>query len=75
MATDGNSAANALEDAASHGYKGDFGEVVCIANRLRKAGIIRPYDTFEVSNGNSMSLFGLLLTFVIILMQFRLGEV
>jgi len=68
LAAAGNEAANVLEDMSTSV------RMISASARLRRATRLRPYDAFNVSNGNNVSLFGILLTFMVVLIQLRLGE-
>jgi len=62
-------AAMAMEDAYPENLQAST-----LASRLRQWCKFRPYDAYEVSNANNVGLLGSLLTFMIVLLQFRVSE-
>jgi len=66
-----NDSATALEDAMDQ-MSCCLGAVA--AARLREACKIKPYQAFEVSNGNNVAILSSLLTFMVVMLQFRVSE-
>ena len=42
--------------------------------RYSRSSPIRPMDTFDLNSGSAMSIAGLLLTYLIVLLQFKVSD-
>ena len=42
--------------------------------RFQSSGVIRPLGLFDLTSSTYLSFFGLLVTYTIVLVQFRFGE-
>jgi len=67
-------AAKLFEDLHVFGGMDDKAAAAMLADRLRKSSRMRPFDAFEISHGNNLMRANSLITFIIILLQFRVAE-
>jgi hypothetical protein len=50
-------------------------KVACLTHHWASTSYLRPMDAFNLDLASTLSLFGVLLTYIIVLMQFKFGEI